>query len=229
MVKVRPFRNFEGVYQIILDSGERRLATVNLAPGVQVYGERLVKVKGVEYRLWDPYRSKLGAALLKGLKRLPIKRGVKVLYLGAAAGTTLSHVSDIIGEDGLVYGVEFSPRAMRDFIKRVSAHRENVVPILADARFPEKYLPYVEEVDVIYCDIAQPDQARILSDNADFYLEKGGSTLLAVKARSIDVSRRPVEIFKEEAKVLRSRGFKVEATLRLEPFDKDHVLILSRR
>lgn len=229
MVKVQTFKNFEGVYQIILDTGEKRLATVNLAPGVQVYGEQLVKVKGVEYRLWDPYRSKLGAALLKGLKRLPIKKGSRVLYLGAAAGTTLSHVSDIVGEDGIVYGVEFSPRAMRDFIKKVSTYRKNVVPVLADARFPERYLPYVEEVDVIYCDIAQPDQARILSDNADFYLEKDGSTLLAVKARSIDVSRKPVEIFKEEAKVLQSRGFKVEEALRLEPFDKDHVLILSRR
>lgn len=229
MVRVRRFRGFEGVYQLILPGGERRLATVNLAPGFQVYGERLVKVDGVEYRLWDPYRSKLGAALLKGLRRLPIRRGVKVLYLGTAEGTTLSHVSDIIGEDGVVYGVEFSPRAMREFIKRVSAHRSNVIPILADARFPESYLPYVDEVNAIYCDIAQPDQARILADNADFYLQSGGNTLLAVKARSIDVSRRPVEIFKEEAKVLKSRGFKIEATLRLEPFHRDHVLILSKR
>ena len=228
MVKVEGFKGFNGVYQITL-GGERRLATINLAPTIQVYGERLVKIEGVEYRLWDPYRSKLGAALLKGLKRLPISEGVKVLYLGAGSGTTVSHVSDIVGEKGLVYAVEFSPRVMREFIKRVSSFRRNVMPILADARFPDSYLPYVDEVDVIYCDIAQPDQARILSDNADFYLKKGGSTMLAVKARSIDVSRKPVEIFKEEAKVLQNRGFKIESTIKLEPFDKDHVMILSTR
>ncbi len=228
MVKVEGFKGFNRVYQIAL-GGERRLATINLAPTVQVYGERLVKIEGVEYRLWDPYRSKLGAALLKGLKRLPISEGVKVLYLGAGSGTTVSHVSDIIGERGLVYAVEFSPRVMREFIKKVSSFRRNVMPILADARFPGSYLPYVDEVDVIYCDIAQPDQARILSDNADFYLKKGGSIMLAVKARSIDVSRKPVEIFREEAKVLQSRGFKIESTIKLEPFDKDHVMILSTR
>ncbi len=228
MVKVESFKGFSGVYQIILE-GERKLATINLVPTVQVYGERLVKIEGVEYRLWDPYRSKLGAALLKGLKHLPISEGVKVLYLGAGSGTTVSHVSDIVGKSGIVYSVEFGPRVMREFIKRVSSSRGNVMPILADARLPECYLPYVDEVDVIYCDIAQPDQARILSDNADFYLKKGGSAMLAVKARSIDVSRKPVEIFREEAKVLQSRGFKIEAIIRLEPFDKDHVMILSTR
>jgi len=228
VVKVEGFRGFNGVYQITL-GGERRLATINLAPTIQVYGERLIKIDGVEYRLWDPYRSKLGAALLKGLKRLPISEGVKVLYLGAGSGTTVSHVSDIVGERGLVYAVEFSPRVMREFIKKVSSFRRNVMPILADARFPSSYLPYVDEVDVIYCDIAQPDQARILSDNADFYLKKGGSIMLAVKARSIDVSRKPVEIFKEEAKVLQNRGFKIESTIKLEPFDRDHVMILSTR
>ncbi|MEM1569734.1 MAG: fibrillarin-like rRNA/tRNA 2'-O-methyltransferase [Candidatus Bathyarchaeia archaeon] len=228
LVKVESFKGFNGVYQLTIN-GERKLATVNLAPTVQVYGERLIKINGVEYRLWDPFRSKLGAALLKGLKRLPISEGVKVLYLGAGSGTTVSHVSDIVGKNGIVYSVEFSPRVMREFIKRVSSFRRNVIPILADARFPGSYLPYVDEIDVIYCDVAQPDQARILSDNADFYLKKGGSSMLAVKARSIDVSRRPVEIFKEEAKVLQSRGFKIEATIKLEPFDKDHVMILSTR
>lgn len=228
MIKVEKFKGFSGVYQLTIN-GERKLATINLAPTIQVYGEKLIKIEGVEYRLWDPFRSKLGAALLKGLKRMPISEGVKVLYLGAGSGTTVSHVSDIVGKNGIVYSVEFGPRVMREFIKRVSSFRKNVIPILADARFPESYLPYVDEVDVIYCDIAQPDQARILSDNADFYLKKGGSTMLAVKARSIDVSRKPVEIFKEEAKVLESRGFKIEAMIKLEPFDKDHVMILSTR
>lgn len=51
----------------------------------------------VEYRAWNPFRSKLAAAILGGIDQIHIKPGAKVLYLGAASGTTVSHVSDIVG------------------------------------------------------------------------------------------------------------------------------------
>lgn len=51
----------------------------------------------IEYRVWNPFRSKLGAAILGGVDQIHIKPGAKVLYLGAASGTTVSHVSDIVG------------------------------------------------------------------------------------------------------------------------------------
>src|SRR5919199_4845942 len=88
--------DYEIVKWVVLD-GQRQLATLNLVEGNSVYGEKLVRQKGIEYRVWDPYRSKLAGAIKKGLNNLPIKKSMRVLYLGASTGTTVSHVSDIVG------------------------------------------------------------------------------------------------------------------------------------
>ncbi|MBS7604676.1 MAG: fibrillarin-like rRNA/tRNA 2'-O-methyltransferase [Candidatus Bathyarchaeia archaeon] len=227
-VKVEPMPKFDGVYQVTLEDGSKRIASKNLAPGRDVYGERLIKYKDAEYRLWDPYRSKIAAAILKGLKMLPIKLGYKVLYLGAASGTTASHVSDIIGEEGHVYCIEFAPRPLKELINNVCRYRPNMSPILADARFPEKYAHLVEKVDMIYCDIAQPEQAQILVDNAKIFLKKGGWIMLAIKARSIDVTKEPSEVYKREIAILEKNGFQIHQVVHLEPYDKDHAMILAQ-
>jgi fibrillarin-like pre-rRNA processing protein len=185
--------------------------------------------KDTEYRLWDPYRSKLAAAVLKGLTRFSIKSGSKVLYLGAASGTTASHVSDIVGERGRVYCVEFAQRSFRDLVNTVCQNRPNTTPILEDARFPSKYRSIVPEVDVVYSDVAQPDQARIIADNLDVFLGKQGDFLLVVKSRSIDVTREPKQIFREEARILEERGYKVGEMVGLEPFEKDHCMLAGAR
>jgi len=228
-VRVKPHPEFSAIYQVILEDGTERLATKNLTPGRNVYGEKLVRYEGVEYRLWDPFRSKLAAAVLKNLKTVPIKPGHKVLYLGAASGTTASHVSDIVGESGHVYCVEFAPRAIRELVDNVCAFRLNMSAILADARIPEKYAIFVNgKVDDIYCDIAQPEQAKVLADNADLFLKTDGWVMLAVKAQSIDVTKEPSEIFKREVKVLENRGFQIEDVINLEPYDKAHVMVVAR-
>jgi len=227
MVEVRPHPEFAEIYWAILEDGTKRLATKNLAPGRTVYGERLITFRGVEYRIWDPYRSKLAASILKGIKTVPIKPGNKVLYLGAASGTTASHVSDIIGENGHVYCVEFSARAIRELVNNVCAFRPNMSPILEDARLPEKYAMLVEKVDNIYCDIAQPEQAKILADNADLYLKKGGAVMLAIKAQSIDVTKEPSEVYKHEIETLKARGFKIREVIHLEPYDRAHAMIVA--
>ena len=227
-VKIEPLPNFEGVYQITLEDGTRRIASKNLVPGRNVYGERLIKYKNMEYRLWDPFRSKIAAAIIKGLKNLPMKAGSKVLYLGAASGTTASHVSDIVGEDGHVFCIEFAPRPLKELINNVCRFRSNMSPILADARFPEKYANLIEKVDVIYCDIAQPEQAQILVDNAKVFLKKNGWIMLAIKARSIDVTKEPSEVYKREIAILENNGFQIHQVIHLEPYDKDHAMILAQ-
>ena len=228
-VRVKPHPEFSAIYQVVLEDGTERLATKNLTPGRNVYGEKLVRYEGVEYRLWDPFRSKLAAAVLKNLKTVPIKPGHKVLYLGAASGTTASHVSDIVGESGHVYCVEFAPRAIRELVDNVCAFRLNMSAILADARIPEKYAIFVNgKVDDIYCDIAQPEQAKVLADNADLFLKTDGWVMLAVKAQSIDVTKEPSEIFKREVRVLENRGFQIEDVINLEPYDKAHVMVVAR-
>lgn len=220
---------FEGVYWVTFEDETKRLATANLAPGVRVYGEQLVKFGQLELRIWNPYRSKLAAAILKGIKELPIREGMRVLYLGAAAGTTPSHVSDILGKNGILYGVEFAPRVMREFIEKVASYRKNTIPILADARFPHKYAHIVtEKVDVIYADIAQPFQSKIVADNAEFYLKKDGYIMQAIKAMSIDVTKEPSETYKREISHLEERGFEILDVVHLEPYDTAHAFVIAK-
>jgi fibrillarin-like pre-rRNA processing protein len=227
-VDVKPHSRFPVIYVATLEDGSKKLATKNLAAGRTVYGERLIKSEDAEYRLWDPYRSKLAAAILKGLEFVPIKPGGKVLYLGAASGTTASHVSDIIGETGHVFCVEFASRSIRELVDNVCAFRTNMSPILADARLPESYSTIVSKVDVIYCDIAQPEQAKVLADNADMFLLKRGWIMLAIKAQSIDVTKEPTQVYKQEIKTLQSRGFHVKESVHLEPYDKAHAMITAQ-
>ncbi|MFQ5761426.1 MAG: fibrillarin-like rRNA/tRNA 2'-O-methyltransferase [Candidatus Bathyarchaeia archaeon] len=219
---------FPGVYSVSLSDGTEKLATQNLTPNRTVYREKTVDAGGRQYRLWDPYRSKLAAAVCKGLKTMPITPDSRVLYLGAASGTTASHISDIIGTNGTVYCVEFAQRSMRELLAGPCAHRGNMVPISADARMPDGYRMLVAPVDAIYCDIAQPEQAKILADNADMFLKGEGWILLAVKARSIDVAEQPSSVFRREVDVLKKRGFKPTQTVDLQPFDKAHCMVAAR-
>jgi len=228
-ISVEPHASFQGIFWITLEDGSRRLATRNLSAGHAVYGERLVKFKDVEYRVWDAFRSKLAAAILRGLETVPIQPSHKVLYLGAASGTTASHVSDIVGEKGHIYCVEFAARSIRDLVNNVCSFRTNMSPILADARFPERYAMLLEKIDDIYCDIAQPEQAKVLADNADLFLKDQGWIMLAVKAQSIDVTKKPSEVYKEETNTLKKRGFQIEQVVQLEPYDVAHVMIVAKK
>jgi len=207
--------------------GRVALLTRNLVPGKRAYNEELLQRDGVEYRTWDPFRSKLAAAILKGMPEDVIKEGDRVLYLGVSTGTTASHISDIVGPGGLVIGVEFAPRVAREFLERVARERRNVIPFVADAREPSKYS--VTEVDVVYCDIAQPDQTEIAMTNCSRLLRKNGRLLLAVKARSIDVLKEPRQVYEEEREKLEKAGFYVERIVDLQPFEKDHALVSASR
>lgn len=211
-------------YTWVTYEGERRLATVNLAPGIQVYKERLVDRKGVQYRLWDPYRSKMASAIMNGME-MPVEYGTSVLYLGASTGTTVSHVSDMVGSGGVVFAVEHTSRVARDLLDRVARHRKNVIPVLQDARHPSEYFSVFGKVDVVYCDIAQHDQTAIAIENCKRYLKHGGHLVLVVKARSIDVASNPGVIFRREE--ARLKEFDVARTDNLMPYHKDHAMILA--
>lgn len=209
----------------VVVEGQKQVASLNLIKGITVYGEKLIKYKGEEYRLWDPYRSKLSGALKKGLKTLPILNGMKVLYLGASTGTTVSHISDIVGMNGIVYAVEPAARVARELIQNVASKRKNVIPIIEDARKPHSYFSVFGNVDIIYCDVAQPDQTDIAIANCKVYLKPNGIILLIVKTRSIDVVTDPKQVISQESKKLKDNGFYIEQIVNLEPFDKDHGLI----
>ncbi len=211
---------YYGVYNV-----DGKLATLSIDPGARIHGEAIMRDGNKEYRVWDPNRSKLCAAIKKGMKTWPFKKDIKVLYLGAASGVTVSFISDIIGENGKIFAVEFSPNSMRDLVLRCE-NRKNVWPILADARLPEKY-GFVNEVDVLFEDVAQPDQERILIENAR-YLKRGGVAMIAVKSQSIDVRLKPREIYKKVLDSL-ARNFEILERFELDPFEKHHLFVAMRK
>jgi fibrillarin-like pre-rRNA processing protein len=215
-MKVKLHAKFEGIFLV-----DGKLATVNLVAGRKTANEELVKIGGVEYRLWDPYTSKPAAAIKCKLKEFPLKKGMKVLYLGLASGKTATFFSDIIGKEGVIYGVEFSERVLREAI-RPSEIRGNIVPILADARRTELYENIVlEKVDLVYEDVADPDQIEIFIRNCKKFLKARGWGMIALKSRSIDVTKEPKEIYKEARKVL-EKEFEILSFVELNPFEKDH-------
>jgi fibrillarin-like pre-rRNA processing protein len=216
--------DFNNVFKLSGASSEQ-LITKNLVPGKKVNDEKLLTISNEEFRIWDPFHSKFAAMILTG-SSLSIRNDSTFLYLGAANGTTVSHVSDIV-EYGMIYAVEISPRAMKDLI-RVSIPRNNVVPILADAMNPGSYQNMVPEVDFIYQDIAQREQARIAISNAGLFLKEDGILVLIIKAKSIDSIKKTKEVFKNEIKKLEGI-FKVRQLFDLEPFHKDHMAVVAQK
>ncbi len=209
----------EGVYSI-----NGSIATKNLLPGKRVYGEPLVQAEDQEYRLWNPNRSKVCAAIKKGVKDLHLEKESRVLYLGAAEGTTISHLSDIVTK-GMIFGVDISARSMRKFIY-LCEQRENLVPILGDAGNPNSYKEYLDgfSIDLLFQDVSQKNQAEIFLRNSRVYLKRGGYGFLSLKARSINASKPVEELVMEEAEKMKNE-FEIISIVSLHPFEKDHAMI----
>jgi fibrillarin-like pre-rRNA processing protein len=116
---------------------------------------------------------------------------------------------------------------MRDLLDKVARYRENLSPILGDARDPMSYSPYVPLVDVVFADVAQPDQADIIVKNADYFLKNGGWFLLTIKSRSVDVREKPKDVYADQVKIIEESGYKVHKVIILDPFEKDHAMVLA--
>eukprot|EP00389_Voromonas_pontica_P002958 GDKH01004383.1.p1 GENE.GDKH01004383.1~~GDKH01004383.1.p1 ORF type:complete len:262 (-),score=81.12 GDKH01004383.1:176-961(-) len=206
------------------------LLTRNMVVGESVYGEKRMSVEQegekCEYRVWNPFRSKLGATIVGGVMNMPIKPGSRVLYLGGASGTTVSHVSDMVGPEGIVYAVEFSHRSGRD-LTNMSKKRPNVVPIVEDARMPLKYRMLVGMVDVIFSDVAQRDQSRIVALNASMFLKAGGWFVVSIKANCVDSTAKPEAVFAQEIDKMRKDKLKPKEQLTLEPYHRDHAVVIG--
>ncbi|WP_256546438.1 fibrillarin-like rRNA/tRNA 2'-O-methyltransferase [Halobellus inordinatus] len=194
--------------------GRERLAT----RGDPVYGE---PQDDEGWRAWDAGRSKLGAMLEIGMD-LGIDGDDGVLYLGAASGTTVSHVADFAGP---TYAVEFAPRPTRDLVG-VAESRPNLFPLLKDAREPETYAHVVEsDLDCLIQDVATRGQATVALRNREF-LAPDGRLLAAFKARSEDVLSDPAEVFDDVLAELRA-GYEILETQRLDRFHDDHLAVVA--
>ena len=221
MNKIKPHKLFE-IYQ-----DKRRIYTKSIVKGLTPFAERTKKEQGEEYREFDPTRSKLGAMIAKGCTNIGIRKNDVVLYLGASHGYTPSFVSDIIGKEGLIFGIDPAPRVVRDLVF-LSEKRKNIIPVLADANHPEEYTDKVSAVDIVYQDVAQRNQMDIFVRNCKMFLKKGGYGLLAVKARSINAKRRSKDIFIEIRNQL-DKIFTVIDYKTLDPLQKDHAFIIIKK
>merc|ERR1719231_2049795 len=216
--------------------GEKRHSAASaeslFSPGESVYGEKRLSAEAaegedkIEYRVWNPFRSKLGAGIVGGIGTMPIKPGSKVLYLGGASGTTISHVSDMVGPEGVVYAVEFSHRSGRD-LTNMAKRRANVVPIVEDARQPQRYRMLIPMVDVIFADVAQPDQSRIVALNAHAFLKNNGHFIVSIKANCVDSTAAPEVVFASEVDKLKKEQCKPKEQLTLEPYHRDHAVVVG--
>ena len=202
--------------------------TRNMVPGRRVYGEDLVRSQGVEYRYWDHTRSKPAAALKNGLKNFPLHAGMKILYLGVASGTTASHFSDVVGPEGMIYGVDISQRVLRQIIP-IAEERGNIAPILGDTRKPEEYSGLIlEKVDLVFEDVASDDQIPILIRNCDRFLRSGGHAMIAIKSQSIDVVKSPKQVYRECVAEL-EKNFEILEKVELDPHEKHHLMVVMRK
>jgi fibrillarin-like pre-rRNA processing protein len=227
MVRIRRHPKFDGVY-LSGPNNQLRIYTQNLDENKTIYGENLVEDRGVQYRQWNPYRSKLCASIRENARKIFLDRNSRLLYLGASSGTTVSHCSDIL-TNGIIYAVEFSPRSLRELVQNC-ADRPNVIPILADANHPYEYSHLISDrVDVIFQDVAQPNQTEILIKNIYRYLTpKQGKFIYAIKPRSIDTTANPSEVFEQEIAKLEAAGMQITDNISIDHFQTDHIVLFGR-
>lgn len=215
--------NHPNIYK---NTRNNHLFTRNLTPGYSSYGEVLITYADVQYREWNPHSSKLSAAIRKGLVHTFLSEGAIVLYLGASSGTTVSHVSDIVGKTGFVFALERAPAMMRNLIL-LAQKRPNIAPVLADANQPRLYEKDLLPIDWLYQDIAQKNQVEIFLKNLKF-LKKNKYAFLIIKARSINVAENPSTIFDTVKKEIEKQVVIIQ-TITLEPYQKDHCLFVCQK
>ncbi|MHA1643340.1 MAG: fibrillarin-like rRNA/tRNA 2'-O-methyltransferase [Promethearchaeota archaeon] len=226
-IEIRPHPKYTNVF-ISGPMENLRLYTINLVPGFKVYGEKLITHKGVEYREWDPFHSKLAAMILENPLLNIFSENLTCLYLGAASGTTVSHLSDI-AINGIIYGVEFAERSIRQLIQN-TINRHNVIPILGDANFPESFNNAIfTEIDLIYQDVAQPNQAEIAIKNSDYYLKEKDFIILAIKSQSIDSTIKTSRIYEQEKKLIKNHGLEIIESYNIHKYAANHIMLLIRK
>jgi len=226
-INIRAHPKYSNIYISGLPQNPK-LYSKNLVPGNKVYGERLFTFKGEEYREWDPFRSKLAAMILEKPSLEFLTKNLSCLYLGASSGTTISHLSDIV-YSGVIYGVEFAERSMRQLIQNTDK-RKNIVPILGDANFPERYAKSIfTPIDLVYQDIAQPNQARIAIENCNYYLKNNGYLILAIKSQSIDSVEKSEKIYIQETKILEKAGYEISESFNIHKYAANHIILIAHK
>ena len=193
-----------------------------------VYGEKVIVKNNKFYREWNPFRSKIAAALMRKLNKLNINENSTILYLGCASGTTVSHISDI-AKKGLIFALDISQKEMNLLYLKLK-NRNNIAPILADANNPQNYSKNMnnQKVDIIIQDLATPKQIDILLKNSDLYLKDGGEIYFSLKIKSISQIKKQTDIL-EEVKTKLNKKFKILKSVNLRKYEDNHWLLYLKK
>ncbi|MFX0009597.1 MAG: fibrillarin-like rRNA/tRNA 2'-O-methyltransferase [Candidatus Hermodarchaeota archaeon] len=226
-LEIRAHPKFKNVF-VSGSSDNYKLYTKNLTPGKRIVDEKLITMDQEEYREWDPYRSKLAALILENPTIELFSDNINCLYLGASSGTTTSYLSDIL-KDGIVYAVEFAERSIRQLLQNCK-ERINVIPILGDANFPEQYNQNIfTTIDLIYQDVAQPNQAEIAIKNSEYYLKEGGIIILAIKSQSIDSIIKSEKVYAQEKLYIEQQGYQIIESVNIHKYALNHIILLVQK
>jgi fibrillarin-like pre-rRNA processing protein len=221
---MQELKNFPNVFSERKGRNEEFFVKTNL--NKSFFEERIVKENNNLFREVEPKRSKLFASIAKNVSQLGIKEDSVILYLGASHGYTVSFLSDVVTK-GHIYALDFAPRVVRDLVF-VCEYKENVAPMMEDANRPDNYKDKVEQVDVVFMDIAQKEQSKIFLKNCDMFLKVGGFGVLALKARSVDVTKNPKDVFKLTRAQL-EKFMTIVDYRELAPFEMDHAIFVCKK
>ena len=206
---------------------EKKLATLSNVSTNQDYKENLVEMNGKQHSIWNPYMSKLAAAIINGMEIFPILKKTKILYLDPTSEKTIKHISDIVGINGKIFVVRNIMKNSKNFLEQIAKNRSNIFTIIPDKTNPARLTGMTEMVDVIYIDIAEHNQTEIAIQNCKNHLRIGGFLMLIVPTKNIDFTNNPSKKNQEERKKLQT-SFDIIQEINLMDFFKEYSMIIAK-
>ena len=206
---------------------EKKLATLSNVSTNQDYEENLVEMNGKQYSIWNPYMSKLAAAIINGIEIFPILKKTKILYVDPATEKTVKHISDIVGINGKIFVVRNIIKNSKNFLEQIAKNRSNIFTIIPDKTNPARLTGMTETVDVIYIDIAEHNQTEIAIQNCKNHLRIGGFLMLIVPTKNIDFTSNPSKKNQEERKKLQT-SFDIIQEINLTDFFKEYSMVIAK-
>ena len=206
---------------------EKKLATLSNVSTNQDYKENLVEMNGKQHSIWNPYMSKLAAAIINGMEIFPILKKTKILYLDPTSEKTIKHISDIVGINGKIFVVRNIMKNSKNFLEQIAKNRSNIFTIIPDKTNPARLTGMTEMVDVIYIDIAEHNQTEIAIQNCKNHLRIGGFLMLIVPTKNIDFANNPSKKNQEERKKLQT-SFDIIQEINLMDFFKEYSMVIAK-
>ena len=206
---------------------EKKLATLSNMSTNQDYKENLVQTNGKRYSIWNPYMSKLAAAIINGMEIFPILKKTKILYLDPTTEKTVKHISNIVGINGKIFVVRDVMKNSKNFLEQIVKNRSNIFTIVPDKTNPARLTGMTETVDVIYIDIAEHNQTEIAIQNCKNHLRIGGFLMLIVPTKNIDFTSNPSKKNQEERKKLQT-SFDIIQEINLTDFFKEYSMVIAK-